>query len=69
MNESAIKDFISIREKQKSVLEDLRLQLELMHEESNFTDRTWKEIQAKISSRLEFLERSIQSHNKLLKSK
>jgi len=32
MNKSAIKDFITIREKQKSNLKDLHLQLELMHE-------------------------------------
>lgn len=67
MTQKAIKDFIDIRKKQKYDLEDLQLSLEILCEQTSpFSPATQNEIQAKISSRFAFLERSIQDHSKLL---
>lgn len=69
MTEAAIKNVISTREKQKSDLEDLQLGLELLCEATSpFSEKTNLEINAKISSRFAFLERSIQGHQKLLEN-
>lgn len=63
---NAIKAHIENREKEIEELKLLQLQLESINDQSNFTPATWREIQARISSKFAQLEISIRSHRKLL---
>lgn len=61
-----IRNHIALREEELSGVEWLNDKIKEMHEESPFTEKTWREINAKISSRMAFLVRSIQDHEKFL---
>jgi len=66
MEQHEIINYINKVEKEKATHDLIWVYLEKLNKEVGFSDTTYKELQAKISSKIAQCDRSIRDHTKLL---
>lgn len=66
MNSKQLLEFLQKRKIELSSIVIFWEQFESFHKEVKLKDSTYKDVQSKVSSKMAFLDRSIQDHEKLI---